>query len=112
MMKAAREQALEDEEMWNRNNKDKSDEIKKQREMEIEMMRAARQQAIEEEERLEQIMKMQQTRNVSPGLEAAKNVTANREFIDDGAAKIEQMRMERIREIEQMKRAREEMIDE
>jgi len=110
-MKAARERALEDEEMWNRENKHKSDEVKRQREMEIEMMKAARQQALEEDERLEKMSRMEQRRNVSPGLEAAKNVTFSRDFIDEGANKIEQMRLERIREIEEMKRAREMMVD-
>ena len=111
-MKAARERALEDEEMWNRENKQKSDEIKRQRETEIEMMKTARQQALEEEERLEKMSRVEQRRNISPGLEAAKSVTFNRDFIDEGTSKIEQMRLERIREIEEMKRAREMMVDE
>eukprot|EP00092_Neocalanus_flemingeri_P012549 GFUD01013527.1.p1 GENE.GFUD01013527.1~~GFUD01013527.1.p1 ORF type:complete len:436 (-),score=169.08 GFUD01013527.1:279-1586(-) len=110
LMKAARERTLEDEEMWNRENKQKSDEIKRQREMEIEMMKAARQQAIEDEERLEKMPRMEHRR--SPGLEAAKNVTFSRDFVDEGANKMEQMRLERIREIEEMKRAREMMVEE
>merc|ERR1712183_664412 len=111
-MKAARERALEDEEMWNKENKQKSDELKRQREMEIEMMKMARQQALEEEEKLEKLSRMECKREVSPGLEAAKNVTFNRDFIDDGAFKVEQMRIERIKEIEEMRRAREMMEDE
>jgi hypothetical protein len=111
-MKAARENTLEDEEMWNKKNKEKSDLIKRQREMEIEMMKAARQEALEEEERMEKMMRVEQKRNISPGLEAAKNVTFNRDFINEGASKVEQMRLERIKEIEDMKRAREEMVDE
>merc|ERR1711892_497271 len=111
-MKAARERALEDEEMWNKENKQKSDEIKRQRETEIEMMKVARQQAIEDEERMEKMSRMEQRRNISPGLEAAKNVTFNRDFIDEGTSKVEQMRLERIREIEEMKMAREMMVDE
>ena len=111
-MKSAREQTLEDEEMWNKRNKEKSDEIKRQRETEIEMMKAARQQAIEEEERLDQMTRVDQRRNISPGLEAAKNISFNRNLVDEGTLKIEQMRMERLREIEEMKRAREEMVDE
>jgi len=111
-MKAARERALEEEEMWNKENKQKSDELKRQREMEIEMMKMARQQALEEEEKLEKLSRMECKREVSPGLEAAKNVTFNRDFIDDGASKVEQMRLERIKEIEEMKRAREMMEDE
>merc|ERR1712183_684419 len=110
-MKAARENTLEDEEMWNKENKQKSDELKRQREMEIEMMKMARQQALEEEEKLEKLSRKECKREVSPGLEAAKNVTFNRDFIDDGAFKVEQMRLERIREIEEMKRAREMMED-
>jgi len=111
-MKAARENTLEDEEMWNKKNKEKSDNIKRQREMEIEMMKAARQEALEEEERMEQVMRVEQRRNISPGLEAAKNVSFNRDFVNEGASKVEQMRLERIKEIEEMKRAREEMVDE
>merc|ERR1712106_876147 len=111
-IKSAREQTLEDEEMWNKRNKEKSDEIKRQRETEIEMMKAARQQAIEEEERLDQMTRVDQRRNISPGLEAAKNISFNRNLVDEGSSKIEQMRMERLREIEDMKRAREEMVDE
>jgi len=111
-MKAARERALEEEEMWNKDNKQKSDEFKRQREMEIEMMKMARQQALEEEEKSEKLSRMEQKREVSPGLEAAKNVTFNRDFFDDGASKVEQMRIERIKEIEEMKRAREMMEDE
>merc|ERR1712212_570387 len=103
-MKAARENTLDEEEMWNKKNKEKSDEIKRQREMEIEMMKAARQAALEEEERQEQIARVEQKRNVSPGLEAAKNVTFNRNLVDDSSSKIEQMRLERLREIEEMKR--------
>merc|ERR1719483_25084 len=111
-MKSAREQTLEDEEMWNKRNKEKSDEIKRQRETEIEIMKAARQQAIEEEERLDQMTRVEQRRNISPGLEAAKNISFNRNLVDEGSSKIEQMRTERLREIEDMKRAREEMVDE
>ena len=40
-MRAARESNMEDEEMWNR-QKNKSDEAKRQRELEIDMMRHAR----------------------------------------------------------------------
>jgi len=111
-MKAARERALEEEEMWNKDNKQKSDELKRQREMEIEMMKMARQQALEEEEKIEKMSRMEQKREISPGLEAAKNVTFNVNFPDDGASKVEQMRLERIKEIEEMKRAREMMVDE
>jgi len=110
-MKAARENALEEEEMWNKKNKEKSDEIKRQREMEIEMMKAARQAALEEEERQEQMARVENKRNVSPGLEAAKNVNFNRNLINESDSKIEQMRLERLREIEEMKRAREELVD-
>merc|ERR1711892_772892 len=74
-MKSAREQTLEDEE---KRNKEKSDESKRQRGTEIEMMKAARQQAIEEEERLDQMTRVDQRRNISPGLEAAKNISFNR----------------------------------
>lgn len=106
-MKAARERALEDEEMFNRENKQKSDELKRQREMEIELMRMARQEALEEEERLESICRMEQPRAISPGLMAAKNVQSNKSFADSSQDKMNQMRMERLREMEEMKRARE-----
>ena len=39
--------------MYNRENKQRGDELKRQRETEIELMRMARQEAIEEEERME-----------------------------------------------------------
>ena len=80
--------------------------------MEIEMMKAARQAALEEEERQEQMARVEFKRNVSPGLEAAKNVNFNRNLINESDSKIEQMRLERLREIEEMKRAREELVDE
>merc|ERR1719147_696535 len=108
-MKAARERALEDEEMFNRENKQKSDELKRQREMEIELMRMARQEAIEEEERMEQLARKENTRAISPGLLAAKNVQNNRDFVDSSQNKMDQMRMERNREMEEMRRARENM---
>jgi len=108
-MKAARERNLEDDEMFNRENKQKSDELKRQREMEIELMRMARQEAMEEEERLEKMARMEQTRAVSPGLMAAKSVQSNRDFVDKSQDKMEQMKLERIREMEEMRRARENM---
>merc|ERR1719331_3695242 len=49
-MRAAREEAMEEEERANRSRYD-GDEIKRQRELEIDMMRRARQEALEEEER-------------------------------------------------------------
>merc|ERR1719277_823685 len=79
--------------------------------MEIEMMKAARQAALEEEEQQEQMMRVENKRHVSPGLEAAKNVNFNRNLINESDSKIEQMRLERLREIEEMKRAREELVD-
>merc|ERR1719297_430906 len=74
-VKAARERALEEEEMFT-NNKQKSDEMKRQRETEIELMRMARQEALEE------VARMEHARAVSPGLLAAKNVAFNRELPD------------------------------
>merc|ERR1719264_1847526 len=109
---AARESNLEDDEMFNRQNKQKSDELKRQREMEIDMMRMARQEAIEEEERLEAMARQQQTRAISPGLAAARNVASTRDFSDQSQDKMEQMRLERIREMEEMRRARETMAEE
>jgi len=108
-MKAARERALEDEEMFNRENKQKSDEMKRQREMEIELMRMARQEALEEEERLEKICRMEQPRAMSPGLMAARNVQSSKDFVDNSQDKMNQMRLERIREMDEMRRARETM---
>merc|ERR1719495_3071367 len=75
------------------------------------MMKAARQAALEEEERQEQMARAEFKRNVSPGLEAAKNVNFNRNVTNESDSKIEQMRLERLREIKEMKRAREEMVD-
>merc|ERR1712013_690013 len=55
--------------------------------------------------------RVENKRNVSPGLEAAKNVNFNRNLINESDSKIEQMRLERLREIEEMKGAREELVD-
>ena len=96
-MKAARERNLEDDELFNRENKQRSDELKRQRETEIELMRMARQEAMEEEERMEAMTRQQQTRAVSPGLAAARNVATTRDFSDPSQDKMEQMRLERIR---------------
>lgn len=112
-MRMAREQTLEEEANWNKEQKQKADAVKRQREMELEVMKMARQQAIEEEERLEQETRPDHRRQVSPGLEAAKNVMfQTRDLAEDGMNKIEKMRLEREREIEAMKRARELMMDE
>ena len=111
-MKAARERALEDDEMFNRENKQKSDELKRQRETEIELMRMARQEALEEEERLEAAARREEVRAVSPGLAAARNVASTRDFSDQSHDKMEMMRLERIREMEEMRRARETMMEE
>jgi len=112
-MRNAREQAMEDESAWNREQKQKADEIKKQRENEIEMMRMARQHAIEEEEREEANMRSEFRRQVSPGLEAARNVSfQNRDPYKEGTEKIERMRSERELEIMEMMRARDSMMDE
>ena len=104
-VKAARERAMEEEEMFT-NNKQKSDEMKRQRETEIELMRMARQEALEEEERQENMSRLTHARAVSPGLLAAKNVAVNRELPDQSQNKMEQMRAERLRELEEMRRAR------
>ena len=110
-VKAAREMALEEEEMFT-NNKQKSDEMKRQRETEIELMRMARQEALEEEERQEKMSRLEHARAVSPGLLAAKNVAVNREFSDQSQNKMDMMRNERLRELQEMKRAREMMEEE
>ena len=83
-VKAARERALEEEEMFT-NNKQKSDEMKRQRETEIELMRMARQEALEEEERMEKMSRLEHARAVSPGLLAAKNVAFNRAVVQSGS---------------------------
>ena len=110
-VKAARERALEEEEMFT-NNKQKSDEMKRQREMEIELMRMARQEALEEEERMEKMSRLEHARAVSPGLLAAKNVAVNRDFCEQSQSKMDVMRSERLRELQEMKRAREMMGEE
>ena len=104
-VKAARERAMEEEEMFT-NNKQKSDEMKRHRETEIELMRMARQEALEEEERLEKMSRLEHARAVSPGLLAAKNVAVNRELPDQSQNKMDMMRAERLRELEEMRRAR------
>merc|ERR1719400_2942063 len=107
-MRAAREEAMEEEERANRSRHD-GDEIKRQRELEIDMMRQARQEALEEEERRMAMERSQPARAVSPSLVAAKNV--NREFLDDGDRKVEQLRLERERELQEMRRMREQEMD-
>merc|ERR1719370_279408 len=106
-MKSARESAMDEEEMWNSKNKQKSDEIKKQRELEIDMMRMARQQALDEEEREIAQQRNQPQRAISPGLAAAKNVSVKADFLEEKDKKVVNMRLEREREIKEMKRARE-----
>merc|ERR1719318_568866 len=105
-MRAAREEAMEEEERANRNRHD-GDDIKRQRELEIDMMRQARQEALEEEERRMAFDRSQPARAVSPSLVAAKNVNVNRDFLDDGERKVEQLRLERERELQEMRRMRE-----
>merc|ERR1712037_169478 len=84
----AREEAMEEEERANRSRHD-GDDIKRQRELEIDMMRQARQEALEEEERRMAMERSQPARAVSPSLVAAKNVNVNRDFLDDGERKAE-----------------------
>merc|ERR1719460_1762463 len=105
-MRAAREEAMEEEERANRSRHD-GDDIKRQRELEIDMMRQARQEALEEEERRLAMERSQPARAVSPSLVAAKNVNVNRDFLDDGERKVEQLRFERERELQEMRRMRE-----
>merc|ERR550519_3201237 len=105
-MRAAREEAMEEEERANRNRHD-GDDIKRQRELEIDMMRQARQEALEEEERRMAMERSQPARAVSPSLVAAKNVNVNRDFLDDGERKVEQLRFEREMEMEEMQEQRE-----
>merc|ERR550532_738953 len=69
------EERMEEEERANRSRHD-GDDIKRQRELEIDMMRQARQEALEEEERRLAMERSQPARAVSPSLVAAKNVNA------------------------------------
>merc|ERR1719464_394297 len=105
-MRAAREEA----ERANRSRHD-GDDIKRQRELEIDMMRQARQEALEEEERRLAFERSQPARAVSPSLVAAKNVNVNRDFLDDGERKVEQLRFERERELQEMRRMREQEME-
>merc|ERR550525_2339467 len=109
-MKAAREEAMEEEERANRSRHD-GDDIKRQRELEIDMMRQARQEALEEEERRMAMERSQPARAVSPSLVAAKNVNVNRDFLDEGERKVEQLRLERERELQEMRRMREQEME-
>jgi len=109
-MRAAREEAMEEEERANRSRHD-GDDIKRQRELEIDMMRQARQEALEEEERRMAMERSQPARAVSPSLVAAKNVNVNRDFLDDGERKVEQLRFERERELQEMRRMREQEME-
>merc|ERR1719490_695265 len=107
---AAMRAAMEEEERANRSRHD-GDEIKRQRELEIDMMRQARQEALEEEERRMAMERSQPARAVSPSLVAAKNVNVNRDFLDDGERKVEQLRFERERELQEMRRMREQEME-
>merc|ERR1719151_482128 len=109
-MRAAREEAMEEEERANRSRHD-GDDIKRQRELEIDMMRQARQEALEEEERRLAMERSQPARAVSPSLVAAKNVNVNRDFLDDGERKVEQLRFEGERELQEMRRMREQEME-
>merc|ERR1719195_2243527 len=111
-MKAARERAMEDEEMFSRQNQNRDNAMKRQRELEIDMMRLARQEALEEEERLESLARSEHPRALSPGLLAARNVQSSRDFVDQNQEKVERLRLERAREMEEMRRARENMTEE
>merc|ERR1719151_153706 len=106
-MRAAREEAMEEEERANRSRHD-GDDIKRQRELEIDMMRQARQEALEEEERRMAMERSQPARAVSPSLVAAKNVNVNRDFLDDGERKVEQLRFEREEEMQEQRESRSE----
>merc|ERR1719361_1486168 len=109
-MKAAREEAMEEagRANWSRHD---GDDIKRQRELEIDMMRQARQEALEEEERRMAMERSQPARAVSPSLVAAKNVNVNRDFLDEGERKVEQLRLERERELQEMRRMREQEME-
>merc|ERR1712013_174269 len=78
----------------------KAEEIRRARLKEMAAMKAARQAALEEEDRQEQMARVEIKRNVSPGLEAAKNVHFNRNLINESDSNIEQIRLERLRELE------------
>merc|ERR550517_138708 len=56
-------------------------------------------------------MESQPARAVSPSLVAAKNVNVNRDFLDDGERKVEQLRLERERELQEMRRMREQEME-
>ena len=72
-------------------------------------------------------IRSQPARAVSPSLVAAKNVNVNRDFLDDGERKVimmkmkilkmttilqvEQLRLERERELQEMRRMREQEMD-
>merc|ERR1719460_118889 len=99
------------EEMRANRSRHDGDDIKRQRELEIDMMRQARQEALEEEERRMAMERSQPARAVSPSLVAAKNVNVNRDFLDEGERKVEQLRLERERELQEMRRMREQEMD-
>jgi len=106
-MKVARERQMEDDERYRIQEKNKADEARKQREIEMEMMRLARQQVLEEEERNrvnEDRSKF--VREISPGIIAAKqsfNIEPRNVTEED---KMQQLRNERNRELNEMKMAR------
>lgn len=105
-MKMARERQLEEEERMRATEINRENLMKRQRENEIEMMRYARQQALEEEEMRQQMEASQRNvREISPGLAAARQGIKMEDRIEE-EDRTERMRLEREREINEMRRAR------
>merc|ERR1719187_1764649 len=88
-MRHARQMTQEEEDIWQAESARKAMESKKQR----------------EEDMMEDNMRRTGRKETSPGLEAARSVM-RRDMIEDGPDKVEEMRMERIREIEEVRMAR------
>jgi len=106
-MKIARERELEEEERMRSMEMNRENLIKRQRENEMEMMRMARQQAMEEEEQRQQMEAANQraARQISPGLAAARQ-GLKIDARDHEEDRVERMRYERERELNEMRKAR------
>jgi len=91
------------------NDKHRGDEFRRQREVEMDMVRMARQQALDEQEALEAESTRRCVREISPGLAAARAGFKQDDREEDD--RVERLRFERERELEDMRRARANQMD-
>jgi len=106
-MKVARERQMEEEERYQNEERDKTELLRREREREMELMRMMRQQAMEEEEEERRRVEVESRgmRPMSPGLAAARQ-GFKMEPRDNEEDRVERLRLEREREIAELRRAR------